>query len=574
MSPAPPGATHEPSDVDSRKAGVIFGNIVLPVESVAGWSRDVLACGLLEKMGLPAELPQPLEPLNAFPAGLPAAIVARALGLSGPAYTIDAACATSLYSIALAAAELEAGRADVMLCGGVSRPDALYIQMGFSQLRALSARGRSAPFDASADGLVAAEGAGMFVLKRLDDALAHGDRIYALVAGAGLSNDSRGDLLAPSSEGQLRAMRQAYQEAGWNPADVDLIECHATGAPVGDAVEVESLKTLWGEHGWAAHQCAIGSVKSNIGHALTAAGAAGLLEGYPRIKEPQLAPHGQLQTRFSQAGPRQRSVPRSQGKRALACPPPRPAAPRRRQRLRLRRYQCSRSDRGMGRCPPEHREVDVPSRPARRQIRGGTRRFADCNRRLRRTVRPVPGVASLQTTRAARRSRVLPPRRRETGGALPKPHGFEAWVTIRADFLGFFIEQLEFRVDQFRIPPRELGEMLPQQSLMLRVAAEALADARWDDRLAISTGVLIGIGLDLSTTNYHLRWSLESLLGKSRKALKPGINPLARCTDRRAEKRRCPRPLGQPDHRLPGRHGRQPGRARKSDRRSQFHSVM
>ena len=141
-------------------------------------------------------------------------MVARALGLTGPAYTLDAACATSLYSIALAAGELQSGRADAMLCGGVSRPDPLYIQMGFSQLRALSARGRPRPFDQNADGLVAGEGAGMFVLKRLEDALEHGDHIYALVAGVGLSNDCRGDLLAPSSEGQLRAMRLAYRKSG------------------------------------------------------------------------------------------------------------------------------------------------------------------------------------------------------------------------------------------------------------------------------------------------------------------------------------------------------------------------
>ena len=114
-------------------------------------------------------------------------------------------------------ASFSSGRADAMLCGGVSRPDALYIQMGFSQLRALSARGRPSPFDRNADGLVAGEGAGMFVLKRLEDALEHGDRIYGLVAAVGLSNDCRGDLLAPSSEGQLRAMRLAYQKAGWSP---------------------------------------------------------------------------------------------------------------------------------------------------------------------------------------------------------------------------------------------------------------------------------------------------------------------------------------------------------------------
>ena len=108
--------------------------------------------------------------------------------------------------------------------------------------------------------------------------LAHGDQIYAVVAGIGLSNDIHGDLLAPSSEGQLRAMRMAYEQAGWSPGDVDLIECHAAGTAVGDAVEAESLKSLWGQSGWNRGQCTIGSVKSNVGHALTAAGAAGLLK--------------------------------------------------------------------------------------------------------------------------------------------------------------------------------------------------------------------------------------------------------------------------------------------------------
>ena len=239
---------------------------------------------------MPAREHDSTEPLNAFPAGLPAALVARVLRISGPAYTIDAACGSSLYSLKLAMDELRAGRADAMLCGGVSRPDPLYTQMGFSQLRALSARGKAAPLDHRADGLVVGEGAGMFVLKRLDDALAHGDHIYAVVAGIGLSNDIHGDLLAPSSEGQLRAMRMAYEQAGWGPGDVDLIECHAAGTPVGDAVEVESLKSLWGQSGWKSGQCAIGSVKSNIGHALTAAGAAGLLKVLLALKHETLPP--------------------------------------------------------------------------------------------------------------------------------------------------------------------------------------------------------------------------------------------------------------------------------------------
>ena len=139
----------------------------------------------------------------------------------------------------------------------------------------------------------------MFVLKRLANALAHGDRIYGVVAGIGLSNDIHGDLLAPSSEGQLRAMRMAYDQAGWNPGDVDLVECHAAGTPLGDAVEVESLKSLWGESGWKPRQCVIGSVKSNIGHTLTAAGAAGLLKVLLAFKNETLPPTAN----FARPGP-------------------------------------------------------------------------------------------------------------------------------------------------------------------------------------------------------------------------------------------------------------------------------
>ncbi|NIR30142.1 MAG: polyketide synthase, partial [Gammaproteobacteria bacterium] len=165
-----------------------------------------------------------------------------------------------------------------MLAGGVSRPNALYTQMGFSQLRALSPTGACSPFDASGDGLVVGEGAGMVVLKRLEDAQRDGDRVYAVIRGIGLSNDVGGRLLAPSSEGQVRAMAGAYEAAGLRPQDMDLIECHATGTPVGDSVEFESLRELWGNSGWTEGQCVIGSVKSNIGHLLTAAGSAALIK--------------------------------------------------------------------------------------------------------------------------------------------------------------------------------------------------------------------------------------------------------------------------------------------------------
>src|SRR5262249_27051157 len=280
------------TDLDRGRVGVVLGNIVLPTETAAASSRELLG-GIFEdelhrlrqsREGMPLSKPaldagrpyhpDPQEsefnPLNAFPAGLPAAVIARALGLGGAAYTIDAACGSSLYALKLAVDELRSGRCDAMLCGGVSCPDSLYTQMGFSQLRALSARGRAAPFDENADGLVVSEGAGMFLLKRLEDALRHGDQIYAVIAGIGLSNDVHGDLLAPSSAGQLRAMRMAYEQAGWSAHQVDLLECHAPGTPKGDSVEIESLRSLWGDGGWQHGQgrCVIGSVKSNVGHAL------------------------------------------------------------------------------------------------------------------------------------------------------------------------------------------------------------------------------------------------------------------------------------------------------------------
>ena len=252
------------------RVGVILGSIALPTERISDLAREIIV----------AATAIATNPLNRHVTGLPAILLAKALRLGGVAFTLDAACASSLYAIKLAVDELRAGRADAMLAGGLSRPDCLYTQMGFSQLRALSPSGRCSPFDATADGLVVGEGAGVFVLKRLSDALRHGDAIHGVIAGIGLSNDLEGNVLAPASEGQLRAMRAAYrQRPEWRPEDVELIECHATGTPVGDLVEFQSLAQLWSESPYAPRECVIGSVKSSVGHLLTGANAAGLAQG-------------------------------------------------------------------------------------------------------------------------------------------------------------------------------------------------------------------------------------------------------------------------------------------------------
>ena len=284
--------------IDPRRAGVIIGNIALPTDAISDFSEEILQVAWASRPCLPlrknmGETPMPpsiTNPLNRYVAGLPAGLLAKALGLGGGSYTLDAACASSLYALKLAVDELQSGRADLMLTGGLSRPDCLYTQMGFSQLRALSPSGRCSPFDGKADGLVVGEGAGILVLKRIADALRDGDKIYAMISGIGLSNDIGGNLMLPDSNGQLRAMRAAYAAARWNPHDVDLIECHGTGTPIGDAVEFNSLTQLWGSASSPQNRCVIGSVKSNVGHLLTAAGSAGLIKVLMAMRDNILPP--------------------------------------------------------------------------------------------------------------------------------------------------------------------------------------------------------------------------------------------------------------------------------------------
>ena len=336
--------------LDRRRVGVVVGSIALPTNSSSVLAREFLGRTFEEKLFAKAAIAggntdfEHADPISRFVCGLSAGVLAHALGLGGGGYTLDAACASSLYAVKLAVDELVAGRADAMLAGGVCRADSLYTQMGFSQLRALSPTGTCSPFDAQGDGLVVGEGAGMVVLKRLEDALRDGDRIYAVIRGIGLSNDVGGSLLAPLTEGQLRAMWAAYTQAGWMPHDVDLIECHATGTPVGDAVEFESLKALWGEDTGERGRCVIGSVKSNVGHLLTGAGAAALLKALLALKAETLPPTAN----FSQPLPNLGMENSPFTVLAKGTPwkrrddsTPRPC---RRERLRFRRHQRARVD--------------------------------------------------------------------------------------------------------------------------------------------------------------------------------------------------------------------------------------
>ena len=247
-------------------AGLVLGNLSYPSAGLVTFAEQIWREGR----------PSPgTDPRNRFSSGLPAQVAARALGLGAGGFALDAACASALYAIKLGCDRLNDGTASLMVAGGVSCPDRQLVHSGFRELGAVSPTGQSRPFHRGADGLVPSEGAALVALMRLADAVSAGAPILGVIRAIGLSNDGRaGGLLVPSQEGQERAMRLAYAAAGLAPRTVSLVECHATGTPVGDVVEAGSMARVFAD----CDDLPVGSVKSNVGHLLTAAGGAGLLK--------------------------------------------------------------------------------------------------------------------------------------------------------------------------------------------------------------------------------------------------------------------------------------------------------
>ncbi len=219
---------------------------------------------------------------NAFPgmlANIVSGRIANRLDLGGMNCVVDAACASSLGALAMSISELVDHRADMMLTGGVDTDNSIVAYMCFSKTPAVSPSQNTKPFDAQSDGMMLAEGIGMLVLKRLEDAIRDNDRIYAVIKGIGASSDGRyKSIYAPRPEGQVRALHRAYEDAGFSPTSVGLIEAHGTGTMVGDPAEFTALKEVFSKNNSRTQHIALGSVKSQIGHAKAAAGAASLIK--------------------------------------------------------------------------------------------------------------------------------------------------------------------------------------------------------------------------------------------------------------------------------------------------------
>lgn len=233
---------------------------------------------------------------DSFPGILANVIAGRItnrLDLGGRNFTVDAACASSLAAIDLACQELVLGKSDMVLAGGADLHNGINDYLMFSSTHALSRKGRCATFDSEADGIALGEGIAILVLKRYEDAVRDGDRIYSVIKGVGGSSDGKAlGLTAPRKIGQVRALERAYSQAGISPAAVGLVEAHGTGTVVGDKTELSALTNLFSRSGALPGQTHLGSVKTQIGHTKCAAGLAGLIKAslavYHGVKPPTL----------------------------------------------------------------------------------------------------------------------------------------------------------------------------------------------------------------------------------------------------------------------------------------------
>ena len=486
-----------------REAGVeggprvaaVFGNLSFPSAAFARFAeRAWLGPALADAAGV-----GPVDARNRFMSGLPVHLVARALGL-GPGFALDAACASSLYAIKLACDLLHDRRVDVALAGAVNAADDLFIHVGFTALQALSRSGRSRPFHREADGLLPAEGAGAVALKRLEDAQSAGDRIFGVIRGIGLSNDGRGrGLLAPAQEGQERAMRAAYAAAGLRPADISLLECHATGTAVGDAVEVRSTTGVF----TGATDVPIGSLKSNFGHAVTAAGIAALLKVIGAmaagVRPPTLHaddPHPLLSgtplrllreaepwecrgarrgavSAFGFGGANAHLIVEEPGDRAPASGSPRcgtPSSPRRS------------SDGGLPPAPPL-------------RTGSGTGASTEISDRAPAHAAPTGDVVAVAVVGIG-----------AAVGAGLSAADFAAALFAAAAPKTRCATTITLPVVGTRFPPHDLAAALPQQLWTMAAAREALDGVTLpaSDR----GGAMIGIGCDPAVARYGARWRL------------------------------------------------------------------
>jgi acyl transferase domain-containing protein/acyl carrier protein len=215
----------------------------------------------------------------------------------GPSVTVDTACSSSLVAVHMACQSLRSGESDTALAAGVNVVLTPAPTRGFDVAEVLSRSGGCYAFDAAADGFVRSEGAGVVVLKRLNDAVRDGDRVLAVIRGSAVNQDGRSNgLMAPNPAAQMAVLRAAYADAGVDVREVDYVEAHGTGTLLGDPIEARALGTVLGKGRPAQEPLLIGSVKSNLGHLEAAAGIAGLAKAVLAVGRGVIPPNRRYKT--------------------------------------------------------------------------------------------------------------------------------------------------------------------------------------------------------------------------------------------------------------------------------------
>ena len=463
---------------------------------------------------------------HALSSGYPAAMVAHTLGLGGQYFALDAACASSLYAVALACKYLAAGKADLMLAGAVSAADALFVNLGFAHLGGYPEKGGdSLPLDADSDGLVSGEGAGMLVLKRHADAVRDGDKIYAVISGIGLSNDGRGKhVLTPNSKGQVLAFERAYTSAGLHRAEVEYVECHASGTPLGDKTELNSMEQFFGTPN-ATSLPMIGSVKANVGHLLTAAGMASLLKVVLSMTHDQIpATPGVQHPLTSQGGVfsggnivTQNAAWQGEHKTAgvnafgfggvsahlilenSATPPPDPLIHMEGEKI---------SDpykKAVGFALSEQNSMEASNKKSvRMAIIGMDAHFG-----------PLDGLDAYARALYDGEPAFIPLPENRWKGLQHQPELLARFGLPEGKApQGAYIESFDLDFMHYKIPPNPADEPIPQQLLLLKVADNAIRDAGL--REGANVAVLVALGTELSLHQLRgrvdLNWQIKQAL--------------------------------------------------------------
>ncbi|MGI2096383.1 beta-ketoacyl synthase N-terminal-like domain-containing protein [Shewanella glacialipiscicola] len=434
-------------------------------------------------------------------------LVSDALGLGGTQLSLDAACASSVYALKLACDYLTTGKADMMLAGAVSGADPFFINMGFSIFHAYPDHGISAPFDSNSKGLFAGEGAGVLVLKRLEDAERDGDNIYAVVSGIGLSNDGKGQfVLSPNSKGQVQAFERAYSAANTEPASIEVIECHATGTPLGDKVELASMERFFEDKLAGSAVPLIGSAKSNLGHLLTAAGMPGIMKMIFAMRSGRLPPSINLSTPIS--SPKGLFSAKNLPTELHAWPDKAGNDCRHagvsvfgfggcNAHLLLESYAANTNKKN------EQPAATVSYQHTPLNIIGLASHFG-----------PLASINALDNTISAKQDAFIPlPAKRWKG--LDKHPEILANFGLPAVPQGAYIDQFDFDFLRFKVPPNEDDRLISQQLLLIKVADEAIRDANLKPGGKVA--VLVAMETELELHQFRGRVNLHTQLADSLK---------------------------------------------------------